>query len=344
MPESARPDEEDDLLADTPRAGAKAFPGLAWLVGAAVCAALVLGVSHRTEEKEFLLLTQKIKPVWVGLALLLQACTYVTQGLVWRITARAAGYRLAMGKACELSLAMLFVDQALPTAGISGMAMASGALSRIGMPRPAVASAILVNISMYYLAYASCMALASGIAMLHDYLPSWVMVAMMLFVLVRLAMAWFVIVLPGGRMAGTRRRLGRVKKLARFLDFLDSADRGFFHDRCLLRRTFGLHCATFLLDATTLWVAVLALGGSVPLGGLFASFMVSTFFRTIGIMPGGLGTFEASSVITLKSIGLPLPLGLSVTLFFRGLSFWLPMLPGLFCSRHLLGKGRNKEG
>jgi Mg2+-importing ATPase len=56
------------------------------------------------------------------------------------------------------------------------------------------------------------------------------------------------------------------------------------------------------------------------------------------IMPGGLGTFETASVMSLKSIGLPLPVGLSATLLFRGLSFWLPMIPGLFCSRHLLVK------
>jgi len=32
-----------------------------------------------------------------------------------------------------------------------------------------------------------------------------------------------------------------------------------------------------------------------------------------------------------------LPLALSATLLFRGLSFWLPMIPGLICSRRLLG-------
>jgi Mg2+-importing ATPase len=87
-----------------------------------------------------------------------------------------------------------------------------------------------------------------------------------------------------------------------------------------------------------IWVAARALGVVASPGGVFASFMVSRLFRTIGIMPGGLGTFEASSVMTLKSIGLPLPVGISATLLFRGLSFWLPMIPGLICARRLLGK------
>ena len=86
-----------------------------------------------------------------------------------------------MGKACQLSLAMLFVDQALPTAGVSGITLATGALSRLGMPRPAVASAVVVYLAIYYFAYAFCMTLAAGIAMLHGYLPGWVTAAMLLF-------------------------------------------------------------------------------------------------------------------------------------------------------------------
>jgi len=45
-------------------------------------------------------------------------------------------------------------------------------------------------------------------------------------------------------------------------------------------------------------------------------------------LPGGLGTFEASMVLMLRLAGIDLPVALSTTLLFRGLSFWLPMLPG----------------
>jgi Mg2+-importing ATPase len=61
--------------------------------------------------------------------------------------------------------------------------------------------------------------------------------------------------------------------------------------------------------------------------------MISTLLRTIGIVPGGLGTFEAASVLTLKLAGVSVAVALGSTLLFRGLSFWLPMLPGLVFSR-----------
>jgi Mg2+-importing ATPase len=61
------------------------------------------------------------------------------------------------------------------------------------------------------------------------------------------------------------------------------------------------------------------------LAGVFASFMVSTLLRTISIVPGGLGIFEAASVMTLKLAGVSVPVALAATLLFRGLSVWLPM-------------------
>lgn len=60
---------------------------------------------------------------------------------------------------------------------------------------------------------------------------------------------------------------------------------------------------------------------------------VSALLRTISIVPGGLGAFEAASVLTLKIAGVPIAVALAATLLFPGLSFWLPMVPGLVFSR-----------
>jgi Mg2+-importing ATPase len=66
--------------------------------------------------------------------------------------------------------------------------------------------------------------------------------------------------------------------------------------------------------------------------------MIASLFRTMGLVPGGLGTFEATSVVMLRLAGLDLAAALSATLLFRGLSFWLPMLPGYWSSRRVLAE------
>jgi len=333
MPDVPKKDDAEDPLAKPAHT-----PWLVWLVGAAACGTLILVVTHLTEEEEFLLLLRQIDLYWLGLALLLQSGTYIMQGIVWRVVVSARRQVLSLRKSFELSLAMLFVDQALPSGGISGVAVVSGALSRMGMPGAVVASAVLVDVSMYHLAYASCMAVALGVTLYHAYLPAWVNVAMIIFVLVELGVVAFLISLPCGGVNWVKTKLQRFTKLTRLLQWVEHAPPGSFKKHRVLVLAFTMHAVIFLLDAATIWVAARALGVTSSLGGVFASFMVSNLFRTIGIIPGGLGTFETASVMALSSIGMPLSVGLSATLLFRGLSFWLPMIPGLICSRRLLKK------
>lgn len=342
MPEALTPEEPDDSPLEIPPRTPPSAPWLVWLMGVAVCAALILVVTHLSEEEEFLRLLRQIDWYWLGLALVLQSGTYLLQGIVWRVVAGSKGQTLSLGRSLELSLAMLFVDQALPSGGISGVAVVSGALTRLGMPRAVVASAVLVDVAMYHLAYASCMALALGVALHHASLPAWVNLAMLIFVLVDFGVAGFLIYLPSGGLMWVKTRLQRFTRLTRLLQWVEHAPQNSFQNHRVLVQAFAMHAMIFLLDAGTIWVAARALGVPASVGGVFASFMVSNLFRTIGIIPGGLGTFETASVMALKSIGMPLPVGLSATLLFRGLSFWLPMLPGFVCSRRLLSKHREQ--
>jgi Mg2+-importing ATPase len=72
--------------------------------------------------------------------------------------------------------------------------------------------------------------------------------------------------------------------------------------------------------------------------------MVASLLRTVGFVPGGLGTFEAASVYTLNLAGVPVAEALSATLLFRGLSFWFPMAPGLVFSRAALRRSPQGAG
>jgi len=44
-----------------------------------------------------------------------------------------------------------------------------------------------------------------------------------------------------------------------------------------------------LPDAATFWVRVRALGVTASVGGIWVSLMIASLFRTMGIVPGGLG-------------------------------------------------------
>ena len=80
-------------------------------------------------------------------------------------------------------------------------------------------------------------------------------------------------------------------------------------------------------------ICTLSSAMTIPPTSVFTAFMLSALARTLGVIPGGLGTFEAASTGALTLMGVPLAAALSATVLFRGFSFYLPLLPGLWLSR-----------
>lgn len=105
----------------------------------------------------------------------------------------------------------------------------------------------------------------------------------------------------------------------------------------LLAEASALQLGIFFLDALTLWLSFRAIGESVDFWIVFGSFVMASVAATIGPIPLGLGTFEAGSVAMLRLLGVPFEAALTSTLLLRGLTFWLPMLPGLWLARREIG-------
>ncbi|GMU05458.1 hypothetical protein ASNO1_17110 [Corallococcus caeni] len=119
---SASP-EPEGLLADAPaRRG--------WGFGLALLAALILMVARASDEREFARLLKQSAPTWLFVAVLLQAATYLSQSAVWRAVLRRTRFHVPLGALYTMSFAKLFVDQALPSAGISGAALSATVLFR----------------------------------------------------------------------------------------------------------------------------------------------------------------------------------------------------------------------
>ena len=93
---------------------------LRWFFGLALVAVVIVVARHFSEAKDFALHVEHAEPSWLLVAVLLQAGTYVCQGQVFRSVAAAVRFPLSIGKACRLSLAKLFVNQAIPSGSVSG--------------------------------------------------------------------------------------------------------------------------------------------------------------------------------------------------------------------------------
>jgi Mg2+-importing ATPase len=303
-----------------------------WVVGLALLAAVIAASHHFSESQTFARLAERARPGWILLAIGLQLGTHLAQGQVFRIVARAGGFALGFATACRLGLAKLFVDQAVPSAGLSGTVVLANGLERRGMRRPVVAAGVAVDLASYYAAYVACLAVALALATARGELNALILVASLVLVVFAAAISTVVIAMSGRSVYRLPRALLRLKVVRSVFGFIGGADPALTRSTRLLLSTTFYQVVVVLCDAASVWVLLRSLGSHGSPSGVFASFMVSSLLRTIGFTPGGLGTFEAASVVTLRMIGVPLAAALAATLLFRGLSFWLPMLPGLWFS------------
>jgi uncharacterized protein (TIRG00374 family) len=137
--------------------------------------------------------------------------------------------------------------------------------------------------------------------------------------------------------------LYRLPGFAAAFERVAAAPMAVLRDKRLLAESLLLQLGVFMLDALTLWVAFRALGAPIGFAVAFVSFVFASVVGTIGLVPLGLGTFEATAVGLLHALGVGVETAFAATLVLRGLTFWLPMLPGVWLARREVGPPHGKR-
>ncbi len=306
-------------------------------MGAALVGAVIAVAEHYSETRDTVALLRHVRGRWLLAACACQAGTYIVQGEIFRAVDRASRRCIRAVTAWAISLAKLFFDQALPSAGVASSVAITNALMRYGMPRRAALAAVWLNVISYNVAYVIALAAAIALSAMFGRTDRFVIAVAALFMLFCMAMSVGILALAGRGRRGVPEGFHRWAALRHAAEFVGEADRKLTRSPDLLAETTALQLVIILFDTATLLALLRAIGvNDAAVSGVFVSFMISSLFRTMGFVPGGLGTFEASSVITLRSAGIDLSAALSATLLFRGLSFWIPMVPGLVASRRVM--------
>jgi uncharacterized protein (TIRG00374 family) len=317
---------------------------LAWVTGVLLLLAMVLVVTHRAEEEEIAQLLRRAQPAWLLVAAALQALTYVSAAAVWHRALVRHPDGLRLREIVPLGLAKLFTDQALPSAGVSGTLLVVRSFRRRGVPNGRAVAAVLLGLLGFYVSFLIATLGAVAILWREGELRLLILVPAGVLCLLAAGLPLGVLLLrrrAARSVPGWIERLPGVRELAAALQ--ESSSEGVLVPRLLLEATL-LQLAIFVLDALTLDAALRAVGTPGTLAVAFASFVVGSLVATLGMVPGGLGTFEAACVAVLHLHGVSVEAALAGTLLLRALSFWLPMLPGFAIARRELGAASAEGG
>lgn len=301
--------------------------------GALLVGALFVASGHVIEFTRFAQLLRDAQPRWLLAALVLQLATYGLVALVWRQALRAAGARVRFPVLLPLSVAKLFADEALPSAGVSGTAFFVAALGRRGVPAAACMATLLLSLVTYYAAYASMGIAAYAALRAQDAAPWWIATTVMAFVAMAVLIPAVVLLLKAGARLPMPKWLLQRARIATFLRVLAQAPADLARRPAVVIPALLLHAGIFVLDGATLWAALLAVGHETSFWVAFPAFMMGAMVAAMSAIPMGLGSFEAACVVTLSLLGVTLPSAFAATLLLRGFTLWLPMLPGVWLAR-----------
>ena len=323
LPSEGEPSDEEAPGAVAP----SGHRGLAWLSGLLILAAVVFAIANATEERAFVELVQRVEPLWLLAAFVCQALTYVCAAGVWQRSLARSGGAKALRELVPLGLAKLFTDQAVPSAGVSGSLLVFRALRRRAVPRVAALDALIAGIATYF--FADALAAVAAVALLALRGEAGMLVLIptgAICVLAVLVPAAILRIRAGGadRLTHLLRRLPGARAA---LDAIADLSEHPLARRLMVEATL-LQLAIIVLDAVTLFLCLRATAVPTDLVVVFPAFVISSVVASLGWVPGGLGTFEATCIALLHLHGVPLEAAVAATLLLRGLTFWLPMAPG----------------
>jgi uncharacterized protein (TIRG00374 family) len=274
---------------------------------------------------------------WIAIGVLLELLSFAGYVALFRAVFVRGQSRIGWPESYEITMAGLVATRLFAAAGAGGIALTAWALRRSGMEPRLVACRMVAFTVLLYVVYAGSLlidglGLGTGLfpgggSFALTYLPA--IVATLL-----LGFAAAVAALPGDVERRLERRAsgsGRLAHwLARAVTVPALAASGVRTALGLIRRrepgVLGA-IAWWGFDISVLWAMFHAFGSVPPFTVIWMAYFVGTLGNLLPL-PGGLGGVEGGMIGVFAAFGVDFNLAVVAVLSYRGISFWLPTLPG----------------
>ncbi len=181
----------------------------------------------------------------------------------------------------------------------------------------------------FYAAYALFAVIALLLLWLHDRATPLMAGIITLFLVVTFAIPALALWL---RRRGRRQlpdKIGRLDFIRKLLETVAQAPADLLRDPALVAAVTACNAMIFLADAGTLFACLHGLGQEVAFGTAFIALIMASVVTTLGPVPLGLGSFEATSVGALHLLGVGLEAAFAAIMLLRLFTLWLPLVPGM---------------
>ncbi len=324
-----------------------------FLVALILLIGVVFLIGHFAELQAIADTLRKGQLLYLSLAVLVQLLWLMNLGYTYRAIFRALGIRSGAGRLLLLGTAANFVNVVAPSAGMGGVAVFVAESNRQGYSPARATLASVLFVIYEYAGFLVVLAFGLGELFRRNNLNLTEIVASSVLLILAFTMVALMTLgmrsarQLGATLAWSARQINRLLRPVLHRDYL-SEDRarefardaaGGLHELRRTPRSLVLPAAHSLCNKSLLLLVLtlifLAFEAPLSAGTLVAGFSIGYLFTIVSPTPMGIGVVEGAMALTLNSLGVPLSAAAVVTLAYRGVTFWLPMLIGMLAFRRL---------
>ena len=329
-------------------------------------AALVLIYLKFSEVKLIKDLFLRSNLFWLIGVIITQVISYYFIALNYRDVLRVKDLEVGVKELFPVTFVIQFLNQALPSAGLSGQVFFVQYLKKFGLTVAEGIGRAILELTTLYMAF-GVFFIASAVMMLRggivDSHPEaiYFIYAFSFFAVVAFALFFVLQRRKRGPMARwiinkLHRYFENKKKKGQkngndaennsnhashvtmiFDQFKQTLNIGELKKRAgPFWSAFFWQCAILLASVCTLYFLSFAVDYKISFAVAFITFTLTKFLSMISFIPGALGVFEGGMTLILVSFGVPAEQAFAMTLLLRAFSFWFPMPVGWILYRWYL--------
>jgi glycosyltransferase 2 family protein len=314
---------------------------------------VIFVISRFSEMQDILAVLVRGNFWFVVLAIVLQLFWLFNLGLTYQAIYRILEIDVQPIYMSRLAIAMNFINVVAPAAGLSSMALLiDDARGRGRSPGRAVIGSVLF---LWLECFATLIVLTFGLGELARrnnlhwpeitasliLLAGALIIAALLYLGMRSANLLARVLIKSTRLLNRvvfplmrREYISEMRANAFAFEAAEGISTLRSHPRLVLRPVIlALLNKTLLIGILTL--IFLAFKLSLDASTIVASFSLAYLFLIVSPTPAGIGIVEGVMTVALKSLHVPIEDAAVVTLAYRGITFWMPMLVGFFAFRTL---------
>jgi uncharacterized protein (TIRG00374 family) len=293
--------------------------------------------------------------IWwfIGLALVIEVLWVFICGASLQTIYRAMGIEEQIGTLALIMTAATFANVVAPSGGVSGLAIFMSEARRRNYSTARAAVAGVLFLFFDYLGLISILLVGLVIMIRRNDLTLIVIIASALLIGLAMLFAYLLnlgmqsAVALGNTLASLARFFNRIMRPFIHRDYLsEQRAHEFAHDaaeglvqmrsqpRSMLLPLF-LAFTNKASQLVILALVFLAFKIPISIGTIIACFSISSLFVIISPTPAGLGVVEGALTLALTSMYISLEDAAVITLSYRGITFWTPLLFGMISLRAL---------